>query len=201
MILAVRANHDSFRTVTFKPGFNVVMAGRMESSTTKDSRNGAGKSLLLEIIHFCLGGRKGTSLKKAAVKPYEFTLDLELVGHAVSVTRSVQHPGKLKLTGDLAFLPPAIETERTLEGVAVRDTEWNRLLGALMFDLPINARPDSFSPSFRALFPFFARSGRDSFADAFRHHRHSNVGEQQICNSFLLDLGWEFARQWQVLRE
>ena len=201
MIYAVRANHDSFRTVTFESGFNVVLADRTETSTTKDSRNGVGKSLLLEIIHFCLGGRKGTSLKKSALKSWEFTLDLQLAGHEVTATRSLAHPGRLILNGDLSFIPTELELESTLNGAAIRDVQWNRLLGSLTFGLPVVQKPEPFTPSFRALFPFFARSGREAFADAFRHHRHSNVGEQQICNTFLLDLGWNFARQWQVLRE
>ena len=201
MIHAVRANHDSFRTVTFESGFNVVLADRTEASTTKDSRNGVGKSLLLEIIHFCLGGRKGTSLSKSALKSWEFSLDLQLAGHKVAATRSLAHPGRLILNGDLSFIPSEVELGSSLYGTSIRDNQWNRLLGSLMFGLPFAEKPEPFAPSFRALFPFFARSGREAFADAFRHHRHSNVGEQQICNAFLLDLGWKFARQWQVLRE
>lgn len=201
MIRSVRANHDSFRTVTFESGFNVVMADRTEISTTKDSRNGVGKSLLLEIIHFCLGGRKGTSLAKPALKAWEFSVDLTLAGHEVTATRSLAHSGRLTLNGDLSFIPAEVELESTSDGSAIRDAQWNRLLGSLMFGLPVVEKPEPFTPSFRALFPFFARSGREAFADAFRHHRHSNVGEQQICNAFLLDLGWHFARRWQVLRE
>ncbi|MFM6726441.1 MAG: DUF2326 domain-containing protein, partial [Dolichospermum sp.] len=56
MIYAVRCNQPSFKTVNFRPGLNVVLADRTEESGIRDSRNGLGKSTLIEIIHFCLGG-------------------------------------------------------------------------------------------------------------------------------------------------
>ena len=58
MIHAVRCNQPGFKDVTFRPGFNVVLAERSEEATKKDSRkNGLGKTTLIEIIHFCLGAR------------------------------------------------------------------------------------------------------------------------------------------------
>src|SRR5260221_6547391 len=70
-----------------------------------------------------------------------------------------------------------------------------------MFDLPELRTSMAYVPSFRSLFPFFARSGREAFVSAFRHHRSTSVGEQQIYNAFLLDLGWRYAHDWQLLRE
>mgnify|MGYP006310457889 CR=1 FL=1 len=64
MIYSVKSDKPSFRTIEFQPGFNVVLAERTKESTIKDSRNGLGKSTLIEIIHFCLGGNKGETLRK-----------------------------------------------------------------------------------------------------------------------------------------
>ena len=52
MIHAVRANKSSFHAVEFTAGFNLVLADRTKESTRKDSRNGLGKTTLLEIIRF-----------------------------------------------------------------------------------------------------------------------------------------------------
>ena len=201
MILAVSSNHDSFRTVTFQRGFNAILADRTTASTEKDSRNGVGKSLLLEIIHFCLGGRKGISLRKDGLKGWEFSLDLDLSGYKFIVTRNVAHPGQVVLMGDLTFIPSDIQRNQTLFGVEIRVADWNQLLGSMMFGISSIASNEPFSPSFRSLFPFFARSGREAFINAFKHYSACKIGEQQICNTFLLDLGWAFARQWQILRE
>jgi hypothetical protein len=162
MIRAVRANHASFRAVTFEPGFNVILADKTDKSTRKDSRNGVGKSLLLEIIHFCLGGRKvtSTSLKKAELKSWSFTLDLLLDGHEASVTRSLEHPGRLLLNGDLSFVPPDFEAVAEAGGLSIRGTAWTKLLGHLTFGLSLSDIDEPFAPRFRNLFPFFARSAR-----------------------------------------
>jgi uncharacterized protein YydD (DUF2326 family) len=201
MIRSVRANKATFRPVKFEPGFNVVLADRTDKSSQKDSRNGAGKSLLVEIIHFCLGGSAGTSLKKKELRDWRFTLDLQLGGKDVSVTRGLDHPNKVEVTGDIAFVPTDVLLPITGGSFQMKSSEWSRSLGAVVFGLPPDEKPQPFTPRFRSLFPFFARSGRDAFSSPFRHNRQTKVGEQQISNSFLLGLGWDYARQWQLLRE
>ena len=201
MIRCVRANKATFRSVKFQPGFNVVLADKTDKSSRKDSRNGAGKSLLVEIIHFCLGGSAGTSLKKKELHDWRFTLDVQLGGGELSVTRGLEHPNKVEVVGNASFV--ATDQLLPLAGGSfqIKATDWARALGTTMFGLPTDGKPQPFTPRFRNLFPFFARSGRDAFSSPFRHHRQTKVGEQQICNSFLLGLGWEYACQWQLLRE
>ena len=92
MIHAVRCDHSSFNTVHFKQGFNIVLADKTSQSSIKDSRNGLGKSLLIQIIHFCLGASKtGSALFRKDVfqqiKDWTFTLELELEGKTISVSR------------------------------------------------------------------------------------------------------------------
>ncbi|MFA6545705.1 MAG: ABC-three component system protein [Limisphaerales bacterium] len=201
MIRSLRANKATFRTVKFEPGFNVVLADKTDKSSQKDSRNGAGKSLLVEIIHFCLGGKAGTSLKKKELHDWRFTLDLRLGGKDVSVTRGLDHPNKVEIEGDISFAPTDLLLPIRGGSFQMKSTEWARCLGEVAFGLPAEEGPQPFTPRFRSLFPFFARSGRDAFSSAFRHHRQTKVGEQQISNAFLLGLGWDYARQWQLLRE
>ena len=88
MIHLIKSNNPSFKTIKFKPGFNVVLAERTKESTIKDSRNGLGKSTLIEIIHYCLGSKKGETLRKMELEEWAFTLDIDLVGKKYSVTRS-----------------------------------------------------------------------------------------------------------------
>ncbi|NTW99596.1 MAG: DUF2326 domain-containing protein, partial [Geobacteraceae bacterium] len=201
MIKCVRANKTTFRSVEFQPGFNVVLADKTVKSSRKDSRNGAGKSLLVEIIHFCLGGNAGTSLKKKALADWRFTLDLRIAGEDLSVTRGLDHPSKVIVEGNAKFISRELLSLVPGASQQMKSTEWAQLLGTVAFGLPPDEKPQPFSPRFRSLFPFFARSGREAFASPFRHHRHTTKGEEQISNSFLLGIGWDYARQWQVLRE
>ena len=74
MIHAVKSNMPSFNEVRLEPGFNVVLADRTKESTKRDSRNGLGKTTLIEIIHFCLGAqaRKNRGLLVAPFEGVEF---------------------------------------------------------------------------------------------------------------------------------
>lgn len=86
MIYSIKSNKLSFKKIEFKPGFNVILAERTKESTKKDSRNGLGKSTLIEVIHFCLGASKGETLSKKEMEGWSFTVDLDLAGKRYSVT-------------------------------------------------------------------------------------------------------------------
>jgi uncharacterized protein YydD (DUF2326 family) len=80
MIYAIRCDSPTFRSVEFKPGFNVVLATRTKAATDKDSRNGAGKTTFVEIVHFCLGSsaNKKNRLMAPQLRGWTFTIELDL---------------------------------------------------------------------------------------------------------------------------
>ena len=99
MIHAIRANKPSFRTVRLEPGFNVVLADRTMEATRKDSRNGLGKTSLLEVIHFCLGsGSRQNPLIVDSLSDWEFTVEITLAGVRVSVSRNTSTPNEVALS-------------------------------------------------------------------------------------------------------
>ena len=55
MIYKIYASDKRFKTIEFKKGLNVILADRKEESGKKDSRNGLGKTTLINILHFCFG--------------------------------------------------------------------------------------------------------------------------------------------------
>jgi uncharacterized protein YydD (DUF2326 family) len=107
MIKKLSANHSTFKTVEFSNGFNVIWADRTQDATKRDSRNGLGKSTLIEIIHFCLGAKttKGKGLLVEALQGWEFTLDFEIIGRPISITRQVDDPNSFFVDGDTADWP------------------------------------------------------------------------------------------------
>ncbi|MEH2359208.1 AAA family ATPase [Nostoc sp.] len=107
MIHAVRCNHASFKTVEFRPGFNVVLADRTEESGRRDSRNGLGKSTLIEIIHFCLGGTIPTAkgLGSRNIRGWAFSLELTLANQIITVTRNTDDRSQVVIDGDTANWP------------------------------------------------------------------------------------------------
>lgn len=202
MIHAVRANQASFKTVEFTSGCNVVMADRTKESTKKETRNGLGKSTLLEIIHFCLGASATTKqgLLVDTLAGWEFTLDLTLQGEQISVTRSTATPAKVYIAGNTATWPIQPWYDNKNDRFTLEVKEWNKVLGHLLFGLPVTTAGE-YRPTFRSLLSYFIRRGRDAFSTPFEHHRKQHEWDKQVHNAYLLDLAWEDASAWQTLKD
>jgi uncharacterized protein YydD (DUF2326 family) len=202
MIRAIRCNHTSFKTVEFRPGFNVVLADRTEESGSKDSRNGLGKSTLIEIIHFCLGSTllpKAKGLDSKNLRGWAFSLELTLSNQVITVTRNTADQSKVVIEGDTTSWP--IQPKEK-EGQRVLSlTHWKAILGNLLFGLPSDNEDKKFQPKFRGLISYFIRRGRDAFSTPFEHHRKQFDWEKQVNNAFLLGLAWEDARDLQLLKD
>ena len=200
MIVAVRCNMPSFKEVEFHPGFNVVLADRTKESTRRDSRNGLGKTTLIEIIHFCLGSqaRKNQGLMVTHLKGWSFTLEMKVNDRELVVTRSTDDPRWVTLDGDVQGLSE--HSERLHGMLTLRVNEWTSLLARLVFGLSQEPNP-KYHPTFRSLFSYLARRGRDAFASPFIHYRTQQEWDKQVNNAFLLDLRWEHAGQLRELKD
>ena len=200
MILAVRSNMPSFKEVEFQPGFNVVLADRTRESTRRDSRNGLGKTTLIEIIHFCLGGqtRRNQGLMVTPLKGWSFTLEMKVNDRELVITRSTDNPRWINLDGDVRGISGL--GERLNGMLALRVNDWNALLGELFFGLDREPR-SKYHPTFRSLLSYLVRRGRDAFASPFLHYRTQQEWDKQLNNAFLLGLEWEHAGRLQELKD
>lgn len=204
MINAVRCNHSSFKTVEFTSGFNVVLADRTQESGTKDSRNGLGKSTLIDIIHFCLGSTlpKAKGLGSKNLRDWVFSVELIFENNAssiITVSRSPENSSKILIEGDTAnwcIQPKEKEGQKVLSL-----KEWKIVLGNLMFGLPCDNEDKKYQPTFRSLISYFIRRGRDAFSTPFESHRKQLDWSKQVNNAFLLGLSWENARNLQLLKD
>jgi uncharacterized protein YydD (DUF2326 family) len=203
MIRAVRCDQSSFREIEFKPGFNVVIATRALAATDKDSRNGAGKTTLVEIVHFCLGSSadKKNRLMAPQLHGWTFTLELDLRKKPYRVSRNTANPRKVILEGDFKDWPVKPKRDNETGAFVLSIPQWADLLGWLMFDLPAQARTDSFEPTFRSVFSYFVRRGRDAFSSPFEHHRKQMEWDKQVNNAFLLGISWEYPSKLQRLKD
>ncbi len=203
MIRAVRCDRPSFREIEFKPGFNVVLATRTLAATDKDSRNGAGKTTLVEIVHFCLGSsaEKKNRLMAPQINGWTFTVELDLRGKPYRVSRSTATPRTVSLEGDFKDWPVKPKKDNETGTFVLSTAQWTDLLGWLMFDLPPQARTESFGPTFRSAFSYFVRRGRDAFSIPFEHHRKQLEWDKQVNNAFLLGLSWEYPSKLQKLKD
>ena len=201
LIHKLTSNQASFKQVHFTPGFNVILAERTKASTIKDSRNGLGKSTLIEIISFCLGGKLNNNLKNNLVG-WDFTIDIEINNRRVIATRGTEAYSTIIIDGstdfDIFVIQPKALSESNDFTLTVK--EWNKNLGYLIFNLPIKT-DRKYSPTFRSLFSYFIRSGKDAFASPFVNFRQQKECQKQVNNAFLLNLNWEYACQWQIIKD
>ncbi len=203
MIHSIKCDKPFFKNIEFKPGFNVILAERKKESTQKDSRNGLGKSTLIEIIHFCLGADKGETLKKPELEDWTFTLKLDLAGETYSVSRNTAYQRKIIIEGNCSdwIIKPEIDKKTGRQIMSVLD--WNKVLGTLIFGIQAMYDDLKYVPTFRSLIAYFVRRNgqRGGFLNPFENHQHQKEWDKQVNNAFLLGLGWEYASKLQVLKD
>lgn len=201
MIHSITANQPSFRRVEFTPGLNVILADRTEESSRKDSRNGLGKSTLIEIIHFCLGAKvvRDRGLAIPALRDWAFTMEMSLRGERIAVARAVASPNAVVVTG-LSDEWPDLPSSDLMEQRSFTQAKWRTFLGRALFSLP-SADAPKYNPSFRSLISYFVRRGHDAFGDPFTHSRYQQVWDKQLHVALLLGLEWRHAAQWQAIKD
>lgn len=203
MIHSVSANQRTFHTVTFTSGLNVILAERSDAATEKDTRNGLGKSTLIEIIDFCLGSRvtNGKGLIIGPLEQWAFTMDITLGGVRVKVTRSVAEHNRIIIDGATINWPEQPdEDEETGERVFKVD-RWRTLLGWALFDLPRATDQLPYKPSYRSLISYMVRRSPDAYTSPFRHFRQQKTWDIQLHTAYLLGMNWEYAARWQGLKD
>ncbi len=203
-IVSVKSDRDTFKEVILKPGFNVILAERTTESSSRDSRNGLGKSSLIHIIRFCLGSGLNKTLDSEELKEWTFTIDIELAGKNYSISRSVNNKSKVIVEGDCSDWPIKPETD-LLGGTSrqiMNTTDWVNVLGKLSFDIDFDYPDFKFVPTFGSCRAYFIRNSEEGgLLDPFKQRSTQFEWDKQINNSFLLGLDWTYASKWQVLKD
>jgi uncharacterized protein YydD (DUF2326 family) len=194
-----------FKTLRFHKGLNILLAERATGSTERQTRNSAGKSSVVDLIHFLLGAEatKESTFSSAALADYAFGMRLDLDGTPVRVERAVGKPSRVRvLEGSNASWPR--EPHEALDGGRyLKVDDWKTVLGWFMFGLqPSDDTQNGTWPSFRTLISYFARRERDGgFDSASRIFAQQSTGSEQVSTTFLLGLDWTIAQQFEVLRQ
>ncbi|MEO5333875.1 MAG: DUF2326 domain-containing protein [Magnetococcus sp. YQC-5] len=203
MLRRITANQASFRSVEFAKGFNVVLADRTKESTDKDSRNGLGKSTLIEIVHFCLGANIDKEIKlslpKEHLPDWEFSLELAFGTHQVTVTRGVENPTHLMVADVPSNWPIQSSIRKGIRSYLAK--EWNLLLGHFLFGLPYETGDAWRGPSFRSLISYFIRRRKGAYLKPFKSFEGQPAMDEKINNAFLLGLAWEDAAELESIEE
>jgi uncharacterized protein YydD (DUF2326 family) len=191
--------HNIFSTLpTFKnlgdltPGLNVLIAQKTEGASSKQTRNRAGKSSFIELVHFLTGSEAGPDsiFRTPDLAEYTFGMDFDLGDARTAVERSGSAKAKIYVT-----TPPTAKVKYSA-------TDWCSLLGESMFGLSSLEAAGSKPPSFRSLFAYFVRRQASSaFTTPEKQAAMQGTGDMQMALMFLLGLDWQIARDWQVVRD
>lgn len=201
MLRSLTADLSSFRCVRFKEGVNLLVAETTPNSRRTDSRNGTGKSSLIELLHFLLGASSAPrSLpRRPALKDVTFQLEMDwpLPG-TVRVRRSGRDAARVLVEPDPR--EPGGAADGTLfavgtEGVLSRE-EWNRLIEKDLFHLPENTA----GVSGRTLLSFLIRRiSAKAFNEPMRTFSQQPKAEATANLAYLLGLDWQLAGKFQEL--
>lgn len=188
MITSISSSISTFKTVEFGPGLNLVVAGEGPKSGKGNTRNGRGKSALIEVINYCLGSSTPSgdrTLAKAELAGSSFTMDFNLRGNDISITRTLGEDDQVFLSGkDL----PALGLDQDEMGATTLSIkDWRALLGEWMFNLS----GEGWHPSFRSLIPYFVRDGREAYLSPERTVAKQSSRVIRPIHAFLFDLNWK----------
>ncbi|MDK2126705.1 ABC-three component system protein [Parachitinimonas caeni] len=175
-----------------RPGLNVLLAKKAVGATTKQTRNRAGKTSFVELVHFLLGADAGPDsiFRTPELTEHTFGLEFDLKSERTVVERSGDAKAKF-----FATVPPAGK-------IKFSASEWCTFLGEQMFGLSSLEAAGSKPPSFRSLFAYFVRRQESgAFMTPDKQAAQQGTGDIQMALMFLLGLDWQIARDWQSVRD
>lgn len=88
-LISLEANKPSFNTVHFNPKGLTLIIGKSTSTDKNDTYNGVGKSLLLQIVNFCLGSNKIPAFEHY-LSGWEFTLSFKVFDKRFTANRATK---------------------------------------------------------------------------------------------------------------
>jgi uncharacterized protein YydD (DUF2326 family) len=207
MIYRIFSTLPSFKELIFHPGFNLLLADKTEASTSKDTRNGAGKSSALEIIHFLTAGEcsEESIFRDPQLIGYRFGMEFDLGGGIVSVERSGGNPNEVIVDRTVNTENWPVQPEQNADTGArfLTNRNWERVLGAMMFNISANRSGDreAYLPTFRNLFAYFVRRRSGGFSQPHLHFVQAKAYTWQVALSYLLALDWTIPQEWQSIRD
>jgi uncharacterized protein YydD (DUF2326 family) len=208
MIYEVFSDLPSFKRLLFGPHLNLLIADRSAGATNLQTRNRAGKTSFVSLVHFLLGGKsekKESIFRLPDLEEFYFGMTFDLNGSRTRVRRRGKDASKVLIDADSLEEWPIADRQYGLDGsLTVSNEEWKTLLGHFMFGLPESRdeRTLKYSPSFRSLFPYFARSQNSGgLVVPTKQSAQQQPYDQQVAILYLLELDWTIAQQWEEVRQ
>jgi uncharacterized protein YydD (DUF2326 family) len=207
MIHRVFSSLRSFKTLQLRPGLNILISDKSPGATDLQTRNRAGKSSLVELIHFVCGGNcdADSTFRAKELSEASFGLELDVFRSVARVSRSASSPSKIIVeSADTTHWPGQPKEEKDSERRVINNTVWRTVLGRAFFALDEDEEETETSgrPTFRGLFAYFARrEPNGGMRDPTRNNAMQQIGDAQIATSYLIGIDWTIAHQWERVRQ
>ena len=180
-LISLTANNETFHPIYFNDGINIIVGKQVAPHNENDGNtyNGVGKSLILHLIHFCLGSNKIASFEKK-IPDWEFILRFKIDEQEYSCKRSTNNQGVIEFNGE------------NLKPRALHEKMLNLCFG--LTDTPQNM-------TWTTLFSRFMRRYRSSYEkfDAFvpKESDYSKI----LNNCYLLGIDVDLIEEKKKLRD
>ena len=205
MIHQISSDLETFKTLDFKQGLNIVLADKSEGATNLQTRNSTGKSSLVELINFLCGSNVATDsiFVLDALINSSFDMVVDIGGEESTIRRSGKDSKNIQVTGHVDKWPILPELNESTGMYDISNDNWKHTLGNLWFGL--DAPPDknnAYQPSFRSLFPYLARRQSDNGFQNYNQHSSKQMPwNQQVAISYFLGLDWRISQGIKNLKE
>ncbi|MCY4277778.1 MAG: DUF2326 domain-containing protein [Gammaproteobacteria bacterium] len=205
MIRAIESDLESFKALTFKSGLNILLADKSEGASDRQSRNGAGKTSLIELIHFLCGAdaRPNSVARSHVLVNSTFKMTMGLNDSTITIARCGNNPSKLGIYGAVDALTAPLISQKLDGCYEISNENWKTNLAACWFGIePLEDSSEKRMPSFRSLFSYFVRrQGSNGFQTPVKHTGQQQTWDQQVAISFLLGLNWRISSEIQGLKD
>ncbi|MEX1034319.1 MAG: DUF2326 domain-containing protein [Sneathiella sp.] len=187
MITELSSDIETFKTLRFGGGLNILLADRHETSTTRDTRNGTGKTSFIELLHYILSEKRNSAddFHKAELIGAEYTVKFKESDKKYSVSRKSGPIDVTKKNGEV-ITSVDLRTELMLN--------W--------FGLTSDETKEKYTPKFSALLSYFARKARNGgFENPTLNASVQQSWDSQVCLSYLLGFDWRLPQQLQISKD
>lgn len=187
MITELSSDIETFKTLRFNNGLNILMADRHSTSTTRDTRNGTGKTSFIELLHYLLSEQRYSTddFHKAELVGAEYTLKLQDNGEKISISRKSGPVDVAKKNGEIVT-PMELRAELMLK--------W--------FGLNSDETKEKYTPKFTALLSYFIRKARNGgFEHPTMNASRQSSWDSQVCLSYLLGFDWRLPQKLQIRKD
>ena len=208
MILSIESSDKRFKRIAFHEGLNVLLSDTQPGATAKQTRNSAGKTSLIEVLHFLFGADcdKNSLFRTRALIEHIFRGTFSIRGEKFIIERTGSDPSKIfLLEGGEARDALAKRTDKTSGQIFTSNTNWRAFLGHALFGMPSDVRGSvydkSYTPTFRSLFSYFVRRRNSGgFISPERQAEKQQRWDWQVNLSYLLGLDWHIPFEFNKVR-